>query len=85
QSEHTYKFDVKMTCSGCSGAVTRVLEKAKADGGRVTSYDVNLETQEVLVKGTLPYDDVLARIKKTGKEVRFSRMYSISNRTYTMQ
>ncbi|KAF8965182.1 hypothetical protein BDZ97DRAFT_1812483 [Flammula alnicola] len=67
-SEHTYKFDVKMTCSGCSGAVTRVLEKAKADG--VTSYDVNLETQEVLVKGTLPYDDVLARIKKTGKEVR---------------
>ncbi|PPQ83342.1 hypothetical protein CVT25_003981 [Psilocybe cyanescens] len=57
-----------MTCSGCSGAVTRVLEKAKADG--VSSYIVNLETQEVIVKGTLPYDDVLARIKKTGKEVR---------------
>ncbi|KDR81641.1 hypothetical protein GALMADRAFT_239714 [Galerina marginata CBS 339.88] len=67
-SEHTYKFDVKMTCSGCSGAVTRVLEKAKADG--VTSYKVDLETQEVLVNATLPYDDVLARIKKTGKEVR---------------
>lgn len=72
-----------MTCSGCSGAVTRVLEKAKADGVSwyaqnkphltsslgVTSYNVNLDTQEVLVKGTLPYDDVLARIKKTGKEV----------------
>ncbi|KAF9482788.1 hypothetical protein BDN70DRAFT_391918 [Pholiota conissans] len=65
--EHTYKFDVKMTCSGCSGAVSRVLEKAKAD---VTSYNVNLDTQEVLVTATLPYDDILARIKKTGKEVR---------------
>ncbi|KAG2020213.1 Cytosolic copper metallochaperone [Coprinopsis cinerea AmutBmut pab1-1] len=67
-AEQTYKFDVKMTCGGCSGAVTRVLEKAKADG--VTSFDVSLEKQEVVVKGTLPYDDVLARIKKTGKEVR---------------
>ncbi|KAF9564615.1 hypothetical protein CPC08DRAFT_684788 [Agrocybe pediades] len=67
-SEHTYKFDVKMTCSGCSGAVTRVLEKAKADG--VSSFTVNLETQEVIVNGTIPYDDVLAKIKKTGKEVR---------------
>lgn len=35
----------------------------------MSEFTVNLETQEVLVKGTLPYDDVLARIKKTGKEV----------------
>ncbi|TFK29970.1 hypothetical protein FA15DRAFT_651534 [Coprinopsis marcescibilis] len=69
-SEQTYKFDVKMTCGGCSGAVTRVLEKAKADG--VSSFDVSLEKQEVIVKGSLPYDDVLARIKKTGKEVWIS-------------
>ncbi|KAJ7097893.1 hypothetical protein B0H15DRAFT_627461 [Mycena belliarum] len=61
-AEHKYKFDVKMTCSGCSGAITRVLERAKPD--------VNLETQEVLVTGTIPYEDVLAKIKKTGKEVR---------------
>jgi len=65
---HKYKFDVKMTCSGCSGAVTRVLEKAKSDG--VTEYTVDLKTQEVLVTASLPYDDVLTRIKKTGKEVR---------------
>lgn len=26
-SEHHYKFNVKMTCSGCSGAVERVLKK----------------------------------------------------------
>jgi len=67
-AEHTYKFDVKMTCSGCSGAINRVLEKARADG--VTSYSVDLGTQEVIVKGTIAYDDVLAKIKKTGKEVR---------------
>ncbi|KAF7304905.1 Copper chaperone [Mycena kentingensis (nom. inval.)] len=67
---HTYKFDVKMTCSGCSGAITRVLERAKADG--VSEFTVNLETQEVLVTGSIPYEDVLAKIKKTGKEVRGS-------------
>jgi copper chaperone len=25
--KHVYKFDVTMTCGGCSGAVTRVLKK----------------------------------------------------------
>lgn len=35
----------------------------------VDSFTVNLETQEVIVKGSLPYEDVLAKIKKTGKEV----------------
>ncbi|KAJ3870003.1 hypothetical protein EV359DRAFT_76242 [Lentinula novae-zelandiae] len=67
--EHTYKFDVKMTCSGCSGAVTRVLDKAKRDGA-VGEFSVNLETQEVIVKSTQPYEDIHAKIKKTGKEVR---------------
>lgn len=37
----------------------------------VSSYTVNLETQEVIVKGTISYDDALGRIKKTGKEVSF--------------
>jgi copper chaperone len=68
-TEHTYKFDVKMTCSGCSGAVTRVLEKGKPTGD-VNDYSVNLETQEVIVKSSKPYEDILSRIKKTGKEVR---------------
>ncbi|PCH38053.1 copper ion chaperone, partial [Wolfiporia cocos MD-104 SS10] len=67
-SAHTYKFDVKMTCAGCSGAVERALKKAEVDG--VTSYDVSLEKQEVIVKGTIPYDTLLEKIKKTGKEVR---------------
>ncbi|KAF9533017.1 hypothetical protein CPB83DRAFT_758798, partial [Crepidotus variabilis] len=66
---HKYKFDVKMTCGGCSGAVNRVLKKAQDNGDGVSEYDVNLEKQEVLVTGTIPYDALLEKIKKTGKEV----------------
>lgn len=35
----------------------------------VDSFDVSLEKQEVIVNGSASYDDVLATIKKTGKEV----------------
>ncbi|KAG8929699.1 Cytosolic copper metallochaperone [Tulasnella sp. 419] len=66
---HNYKFDVKMTCGGCSGAVTRVLNRAK-EQGEVSEFSVDLPKQEVLVTGTIPYDDLLEKIKKTGKEVR---------------
>ncbi|KAH9061106.1 copper chaperone taha [Lactarius vividus] len=69
-AEHTYKFDVKMTCGGCSGAVTRVLEKAKNSDNGVSEYNVNLDTQEVIVKGSIPYDELHSIISKTGKEVR---------------
>lgn len=34
----------------------------------VSEYTVDLATQEVVVKGTIEYEDVLGRIKKTGKE-----------------
>jgi len=66
---HTYKFNVAMSCGGCSGAVERVLKKL--DG--VEKYDVSLENQtaEVITKDdTLPYETVLTTIKKTGKKVK---------------
>ncbi|KAK0524677.1 Cytosolic copper metallochaperone, partial [Tilletia horrida] len=63
-SEHEYKFNVAMSCSGCSGAVDRVLKKLEG----VTSYDISLDTQTVVVKGTAPFETVLEKIKKTGKE-----------------
>lgn len=59
-----------MTCSGCSGAITRVLDKAKKEDSGVDEFSVSLETQEVLVTGDIPYEDLLAKLKKTGKEVR---------------
>jgi hypothetical protein len=36
----------------------------------VTFYEVSLEKQEVIVKATVPYETVLEKISKTGKEVR---------------
>ncbi|KAI2625356.1 hypothetical protein GGS26DRAFT_563758 [Hypomontagnella submonticulosa] len=65
--EHTYKFNVSMSCGGCSGAVNRVLGKLEG----VESYEVSLEKQEALVvaKPGLDYETVLKTIKKTGKKV----------------
>ncbi|RQM07535.1 hypothetical protein DH86_00002839 [Scytalidium sp. 3C] len=66
-AEHTYKFNVTMTCSGCSGAVDRVLKRL--DG--IKSYDVSLESQTatVVAEPALTYETVLKTIKKTGKKV----------------
>ncbi|RDW60675.1 iron copper transporter [Coleophoma crateriformis] len=66
-AEHTYKFNVSMSCGGCSGAVDRVLKKL--DG--VKSYEVSLESQTatVIAEDSLPYETVLKTIKKTGKKV----------------
>lgn len=69
-NQHEYKFEVVMTCSGCSGAVSRVL--SKLDG--VDSFDVSLENQSVVVKGSAPYETVLQKIKKTGKEVKSAQV-----------
>jgi len=65
--EHNYKFNVTMTCGGCSGAVERVLKKL--DG--VKSYDVSLDTQtaNIVTEDSVDYTTVLEKIKKTGKKV----------------
>lgn len=56
-----------MSCSGCSGAVERVLKKL--DG--VKTFDVSLDSQtaSVVTESSVSYDTVLATIKKTGKTV----------------
>lgn len=41
----------------------------------VSSYDVSLDKQEVIVKGPATYDYVFEKIKKTGKEVSTSNSY----------
>jgi len=67
-AEHHYKFNVSMSCGGCSGAVERVLKKL--DG--VKSYNVSLETQTADIytsDDSLSYETVLEKIKKTGKAV----------------
>ncbi|KAF9203341.1 Cytosolic copper metallochaperone [Haplosporangium sp. Z 27] len=62
-----YNYDVTMTCSGCSGAVTRVL--TKLDG--VKSFDVSLEKQKVTVESdSLTQEEILEKIQKTGKAAK---------------
>ena len=63
--QHEYRFNVKMACSSCSGAVERVLSRLEG----VNSYEVNLEQQTAVVRGTVDYDTVLEKIKRTGKQV----------------
>ncbi|RKP13201.1 heavy metal-associated domain-containing protein [Piptocephalis cylindrospora] len=61
-----YKFNVAMTCSGCSGAVERVLKRLEG----VESSDISLENQTVVVTATTATkEQVYEAIKKTGKAV----------------
>lgn len=80
QAEHEYHFDVKMACSACSGAIERVLSRLEGTWSDshtgVSSYDVSLEKQTVDVRGPAPFDTVLAKIQKTGKEVLSSKIVS---------
>jgi len=64
---HTYKFNVSMSCGGCSGAVDRVLKKLAG----VKSYSVSLDDQTatVIAEPSLEYETVLKTIAKTGKRV----------------
>ncbi|KAG7004659.1 hypothetical protein G7Y79_00024g056090 [Physcia stellaris] len=68
EAPHHYKFNIKMTCSGCSGAIDRVLKKTEG----VKDYKVSLEDQtaDVYAEESLQYETVLEKIKKTGKEVK---------------
>ncbi|KIW05364.1 uncharacterized protein PV09_03880 [Verruconis gallopava] len=63
---HTYKFNVAMSCGGCSGAIDRVLKKLEG----VDKYEVSLEKQTAEVHTDLDYETVLNTIKKTGKTVK---------------
>ena len=83
-ADHTYKFNVTMSCGGCSGAVDRVLKRLEGKslplGSRLTtsanflgvkSYEVSLESQSatVVADPALSYETVLRTISKTGKKV----------------
>ena len=62
----TYKYNVAMTCGGCSGRVQKILEKKIGDSG---SWTIDLENKLVTVscEGHTE-DEVMAMIAKCGKE-----------------
>ena len=43
------ELKVEMTCSGCSGAVEKLLTRSKDKGEGIESFEVNLETQKVTI------------------------------------
>ncbi|KAI8391530.1 briggsae CBR-CUC-1 protein [Radiomyces spectabilis] len=61
-----YTFKVTMSCSGCSNAVNRALNRIEG----VKKVDISLENQEVVVETDLPREQILEAIKKTGKTVQ---------------
>ncbi|KAG7661626.1 ATX1 [[Candida] subhashii] len=64
---HKYHFNVAMSCSGCSGAVQRVL--AKLDGVKDTNISLESQTVDVTTEDSLDYDTVYNTISKTGKKI----------------
>ncbi|PLW06079.1 hypothetical protein PCANC_07466 [Puccinia coronata f. sp. avenae] len=72
--EQQFKFNVAMSCSGCSGAVERALKKQEG----VSKIDISLETQTVLVSASPPatFDVVREKIAKTGKTINSSEVVS---------
>ncbi|TIB91545.1 hypothetical protein E3Q19_02378 [Wallemia mellicola] len=83
----SYKFDVVMSCGGCSSAITRALNKAKEDPNfGISDFKVDLESQTVVVDdipifrswnlppliGSASLKDVEAKIAKTGKTIKSS-------------
>ncbi|KAK2735977.1 Cytosolic copper metallochaperone [Myotisia sp. PD_48] len=62
-----FTFGVKMSCSGCSGAVTRALKKREG----VKDITIDMDKQEVKVETdpAVTYEDILNAIKETGKTV----------------
>ncbi|WWC65657.1 uncharacterized protein I303_108278 [Kwoniella dejecticola CBS 10117] len=63
-----YLYNVKMTCTGCSGAVNRVLGK---NIQAPNAYHISLPTQTVLVWGPdlPPFEEITQKIAKTGKTI----------------
>ncbi|XP_072040368.1 copper transport protein ATOX1-like [Amphiura filiformis] len=64
-----HEFTVAMTCEGCSGAVTRVLNKLKPD--KVKDFTIDLPGKKVVVEATVSSDELLETLKKTGKETNY--------------
>lgn len=63
----TLKFNMDMTCDGCTSAAKRVLKNAE----NIENVEASYETKTVLVTTTQTADYVLEFLKKTGKTVTY--------------
>ncbi|XP_037031638.1 copper transport protein ATOX1 [Bradysia coprophila] len=63
-----HEFKVEMTCGGCSSAVQRVLGKL---GDKIEDVNIDLDARTVAVKSSMPAEELLEVIKKTGKTTTY--------------
>ncbi|KAB5571391.1 hypothetical protein PDJAM_G00232800 [Pangasius djambal] len=61
----THEFFVDMTCEGCSGAVTRVLNKIDV------KFNIDLPNKKVFIESDKDTEVLLETLKKTGKTVTY--------------
>lgn len=59
------EFKVVMHCEGCAGGVRKVLKKTPG----VDSYTVDYKQQKATVIGTADPEEIMTRIRKSGKTV----------------
>jgi len=61
-----------MTCGGCSGAAKKVLGKIGVPEDQV---EADLENKKLYVTSDKTVDELIAAVKKTGKEVTFVKTH----------
>uniref|UniRef100_A0AAX7TAJ5 Copper transport protein ATOX1 n=1 Tax=Astatotilapia calliptera TaxID=8154 RepID=A0AAX7TAJ5_ASTCA len=62
-----HEFEVAMTCEGCSGAVTRILNKM----GDV-KFEIDLPKKLVWIESDKDVDVLMTALQKSGKEVKYN-------------
>ncbi|KAM4585869.1 copper transport protein ATOX1 [Fundulus diaphanus] len=62
-----HEFEVAMTCEGCSGAVTRILNKLKD-----VKFGIDLPSKLVWIESDRDVDFLMETLKKCGKEVKYN-------------
>ncbi|KAF2149535.1 hypothetical protein K461DRAFT_281919 [Myriangium duriaei CBS 260.36] len=75
-SDHTYELEVQMSCSGCSDAVTKILDKM--DGVKSKTIDLEEEQVKIVTEPSLNHESIRDElntsktvwlIKENGKEL----------------
>ncbi|XP_049441247.1 copper transport protein ATOX1 [Epinephelus fuscoguttatus] len=61
-----HEFEVEMTCEGCSGAVTKILNKLG-----VETFEIDLPKKLVWIESDKDVKVLEEALKKSGKEVKY--------------
>lgn len=61
--QHSATFNYAMTCEGCATVAKNILKK----NPKVTSVETNVAAGTVVVVSSLPKEEILSLLKKTGK------------------